>query len=164
MDIKRIVTALLSIMICVSLQAQLNRSMGGRKTTTAATCVTRIEMTGTDKGKLIITITPTKGWHVYGFDIAKGGPKAMTLNLDKSTGVKFTSDVKYSVKPVQEYDDTFGMEVSYWDTKVELTREFVVTGNPDAAKLIGTITYQGCNGTTCNMPETKSISLKVPTK
>lgn len=164
MNIQRIVTTFLSIMICVALQAQLNRSMGGRKTTAAATCNSRIEMTGADKGKLIITVTPTKGWHIYGFDIAKGGPKAMVLNLDKSTGIKFTSEVKYSVKPVKEFDNTFGMEVSYWDSKVELTREFVVTGSADAAKIIGSITYQGCNGETCNMPETKSINLKVSTK
>lgn len=157
---KRVISVLFTMILCVTVLAQIPKLGGSKKPQGAATCVGAVEMTGKNTGKVIITITPTKGWHVYGMDIKNGGPKPMVIDLSNSKGLKFKGDWKPSAAPVKTYDDMFGMDVTYWKDKVELVREFEVT-DASVANVVATVSFQGCNGTTCNPPEKKNINIKV---
>lgn len=155
---RRVITALILIVASVAVYAQLPR-MGGAPA--AAAWNARIEMSGDRAGKLILTMTPSKGWHIYGFEVGEGGPKAMTADFSKSAGVKFKGDLKPSVAPVRTHDDVFGVDVTYWEGKVVFTRSFEVT-DPKTAKITGIVNYQGCNDETCTAPQKYNISLTVP--
>lgn len=156
---KRILIAIVAIIVSVAISAQMTGFKKG--TPSAATWSAKIEMTGKSAGKLILTMTPSKGWHIYGFDMEPGGPKAMTANFDKSTGVKFKGDFKASVAPVKAHDEVFGTDVTYWSGKVVLTREFTVTDSKNA-KIEGEVGYQGCNDETCTAPQRYKVSLTLP--
>lgn len=155
---KRIISALIVMMACVVSNAQMP---GFRAKPSTVAWKQQVEMTGEKTGKLILTMTPAKGWHIYGFDVEAGGPKAMSADFSKSTGVKFKGELTPSVAPVKTHDDIFGIDVTYWESKVVFTRKFVVT-DAAKAKIIGTITYQGCNGETCNAPQKYNVSVTVP--
>ncbi len=155
---KRLILFLTVIMTTFALSAQLPSLKSAPAT---AVWTAKIEMTGARTGRLILTMTPAKGWHVYGFEVGKGGPKAMNADFAKSTGVKFKGDWKPSVAPIKKFDDIFGIDVTYWDSKTVLTREFEVTDRANA-KISGTVTYQGCNGETCNAPQKYNVNLAVP--
>lgn len=155
---QRLLTLIISIFTVAAMQAQLN---GFNRRPAVAKCSSRIEMTDANSGKLIITVTPSKGWHIYGFDIEAGGPKAMTLDLSKSAGVKFKGDVIPSVKPLKVYDDMFAMDVEYWEGTVTLTRKFEVEKGT-APVISGVLTYQGCNDATCSSPQKFEFSHKLP--
>lgn len=158
---RRVLATLFTVTLCMTVSAQLPKLTGTKSAPGAAFHASRVEMTGKNTGKVIVTITPSKGWHVYGLEIAEGGPKPMVIDLGNSTGVKFKGKWSPSVAPVKCHDDMFGMDVTYWDSKVDLIREFEVT-DPAVAKISGTVTYQGCNGNTCNPPERRNIFLKIP--
>lgn len=155
---RRIITALILIVASVAAYAQMPR-FGGAPA--AATWNARIEMTGAKSGKLILTMTPSKGWHIYGFEVGEGGPKAMTADFTKSAGVKFKGELKPSVAPVKTHDDVFDVDVTYWEGKVVFTRSFEVT-DPKTAKITGVVNYQGCNDETCTAPQKYNIALTVP--
>lgn len=154
---KRFITIFFVLTAIMAAYAQL--STKGQPS--AAFTSSRVEMTGERTGKIIITLTPSKGWHVYGFEVDKGGPKAMVIDLDKSTGIKFKGEMKQSIAPVKTHDDIFDIDVTYWEEKVEFTRDFEVT-DPATAKIDGFISFQGCNGETCNPPQKRAISKKIP--
>ncbi|MBD5229924.1 MAG: hypothetical protein HDS69_07835 [Bacteroidales bacterium] len=157
---KRIITALIVLIAAVTAMAQLP-SLKGQKG--AATWTSKVEMTGKKTGRVVLTLTPAAGWHIYGFEVGEGGPKAMNADFAKSTGVKFKGSWKPSVAPVKKFDDIFGIEVTYWTGKVELSREFDVTDAANA-KITGTVTYQSCNGETCNPPQKYNVALTLPAK
>lgn len=155
---RRIISVLIMIVACVAVYAQMPR-FGDAPV--AAVWNARIEMTGVRAGKLILTMTPSKGWHIYGFEVGEGGPKAMTTDFTKSAGVKFKGDFKPSVTPVKTHDDVFDVDVTYWESKVVFTRSFDVT-DPKAAKITGVVNYQGCNDETCTAPQKYNVVLTVP--
>lgn len=157
---KRLTAILLLIIAMLSVNAQLPGAMKGKST---ATWTSKIEMTGAKTGRIILTLTPASGWHIYGFEVENGGPKPMIADFNKSTGIKFKGDWKYSVAPVKEFDELFGIEVTYWKTRVVLSRDFEASDISNA-KIVGTISYQGCNGETCNPPQKYNVSLTLPSK
>lgn len=156
---RRIITALIVIVASVAAYAQMSR-FGGAPAGAAAWNA-RIEMTGAKTGKLVLTMTPSKGWHIYGFEVGEGGPKAMSADFTKSVGVKFKGDLKPSVTPVKTHDDVFDVDVTYWEGKVVFTRSFEVT-DPRTARITGVVNYQGCNDETCTSPQKYNIALTVP--
>ena len=101
------------------------------------------------------------GWHLYGTNIPSGGPKATKFDLSQSIGVKFIGGTGPSVAPKNVYDNTFGLNLNWWDKTVIFTQKFRLTGKPNA-KIIGSISYMGCNDQTCLPPSTQSINIVVP--
>jgi len=155
---RRILTVFIAIIACVALKAQISAFKGGSP---AARWSSRVEMTGSKSGKLVLTMTPSKGWHIYGFEVGEGGPKAMKMDFGKSTGIKFKGDVKPSQAPVKAYDDMFGINVTYWGCEVVFTHEFEVVDRAKA-KISGVVNYQGCNDSSCSAPQSYNVSLTIP--
>lgn len=155
---QRLTTLFITIFAVVAMQAQMK---GFNRRPAVAQCSSHVEMTGATSGKLIITVTPSKGWHIYGFDIADGGPRPMSLDLSKSAGVRFKGEATPSVKPVKVHDDMFDMDVEYWEGKVILTQKFEVEKGA-APSISGVLTYQGCNDATCSSPQKFEFTHKLP--
>ena len=151
----------------IGLDAQtIGRGMnrpGKSQSPAAATWSAAVRMTGAKSGVLDLTLVPAKGWHIYGPEVGENGPRPMSINLSKSTGIKLKGNLTFSVAPVKKHDDMFGIDVTYWETKVVISQRFEVTDRK-AAKLIGTVSYQGCNESTCTPPQKYEINLAIPTK
>ena len=63
--------------------------------------------------EVVFTGAVEPGWHVYGTDIAEGGPTRAELTLEKQQGVKPSGKLRATGNVKHEMDDMFGMEVSF---------------------------------------------------
>lgn len=124
---------------------------------------TLIKTTGANTGTVTFKALVAQGWHLYGFSMPEGGPKATTIELTGCRGMKFTGEITPSRQPVQEKDPLFGMTLSWWDTNVDFTVPFIVT-DPSAAHLDVKITFMACDGTSCRPPKTETVAVPVKLK
>lgn len=116
-----------------------------------------VKMTGSTDGEIIVKVEVPGGWHLYGMDLPKGGPKPTSFDFSKSTGVKLVGKTIPSIKPVSKVDQMFNLTLSYWTGNVTFRQKFKVT-DPSKARIEGTVTYMGCNDNTCSPPSTFKIS------
>lgn len=117
----------------------------------AAQCNYDVKMTSKTEGVIEIKVTPSPGWHIYAFDVAKGGPRPMKLDLSASQGIELIGDVSVSKKPSIVYDKSFEMDVTYWSVPVIVSQRFKLISG-DGAVVSGFLQYQGCNDETCSPP------------
>ena len=111
-------------------------------------------------GTLTVRALVSDGWHLYGLELPKGGPKATKIDLTGSTGVEFTGDIVPTRRPLTVDDPMFGMKLTWWDSKVDFTAPFKVT-DASNAQIKVSVTYMTCDGTTCRPPKTDIITIPV---
>lgn len=119
-----------------------------------------VKMTSATEGEIIIKAIIEPGWHLYGMNLPKGvGPKPTTINFDKSNGISFLSELKYSPETIEKTDAMFNATLNWWDKTVTFRRNFKIDKQSDCEPTItATITYMGCNDATCLPPTTKTLS------
>lgn len=91
-----------------------------------------------------------QGWHVYGTDIADGGPTKAQVTLEKQAGVKPVGALKAVGKAHRGMDPLFEMEVSSYENQVSFVQRYQIT----AAKyeVAGYLTYGACSDRNCLPP------------
>lgn len=117
------------------------------------------EQKGTE-ATLILKARIDKGWHLYGQNIAPGGPIP--------TSFKFTSDKKFSLdgktlEPSAEevYDPNFDMKVTYFaDEAVFRQKIKLISGESFAVK--GSVEFMVCNDQMCLPPD--EVDFEIPLK
>ncbi len=90
------------------------------------------------------------GWHVYGADIAEGGPTRAEITLEKQEGVKPEGKLKAQGKVHHGMDPIFQMEVSYMEGHATFVQKFLITG--EKYDVQGYLTYGACNDQNCLPP------------
>ncbi|MBO4550269.1 MAG: thiol:disulfide interchange protein, partial [Bacteroidaceae bacterium] len=98
---------------------------------------------GDDALEIVFQCTADAGWHVYGTDIADGGPTRAELTLEKQKGLKPDGKLKATGKVHKAMDDMFGMEVSYMEGSASFSQRFIIT-EPEY-EVAGYLTYGACN-------------------
>jgi len=98
------------------------------------------------------------GWHVYGTDIADGGPTRAELTLEKQKGLKPDGKLKAIGKLHKAMDEMFGMEVSYMEGTASFVQRFTIT-EPEY-EVAGYLTYGACNDENCIPPTNVEFSFK----
>ena len=97
-----------------------------------------------------------EGWHVYGPDIADGGPTRAELTLEKQKGVKPDGKLRATGKVQRAMDDMFEMEVSYMEGTASFVQRFIIT-EPEY-EVAGYLTYGACNDENCIPPTNVEFS------
>ena len=98
------------------------------------------------------------GWHVYGTDIADGGPTRAELTLETQKGVKPDGKLRATGKVQRAMDEMFGMEVSYMEGTASFVQRFIIT-EPEY-EVAGYLTYGACNDENCIPPTNVEFSFK----
>ncbi|MBQ9294406.1 MAG: thioredoxin family protein [Bacteroidaceae bacterium] len=98
------------------------------------------------------------GWHVYGTDIADGGPTRAELTLETQKGVKPDGKLRATGKVQKKMDEMFGMEVSYMEGTASFVQRFIIT-EPEY-EVSGYLTYGACNDQICIPPTNVEFSFK----
>lgn len=122
-----------------------------------------VKMLSATEGEVIVKVTIANGWHLYGMNLPKGGPKSTSFDFSKSTGIKLIGKVLQSATPVSKFDSMFNLKLTYWTGSVTFRQKFKVT-KPSVAKIEGVVNYMGCNDYTCSPPSTFKISKPIPVK
>lgn len=105
---------------------------------------------GESELEVVFSARIARGWHVYGPDIAEGGPTKAEVTLEKQEGVKPVGGLKVVGKLHRGMDPLFGMEVSYLENQATLVQRYRIT----AAKynVQGYLTYGACDDRNCLPP------------
>ena len=90
------------------------------------------------------------GWHVYGTDIADGGPTRAELTLEKTVGLKPNGKLMATGSLHRAVDELFGMEVSYMEGTAKFSQKFTIT--EPSYEISGYLTYGACNNENCMPP------------
>lgn len=96
------------------------------------------------------------GWHVYGTDIAEGGPTKAELTLEKQEGAEPVGPLTVRGKVHKGMDPIFNMEVSYLEGKATFVQKFRITGEKYA--VAGFLTYGTCSDNNCLPPTDVNFS------
>lgn len=133
------------------------------QTHSQATWRINVKMTSATEGEIIITATPSSGWHIYGMTLPEGGPTPTTIDLSRSTGIRLTGKITYSPAPAKYFDELFSLNLTAWSGKVTFRQKFKVT---DAAKaqvnaLVG---FMACSDNSCSRPERITLTKKIVVK
>ena len=96
------------------------------------------------------------GWHVYGTDIADGGPTRAELTLEKTVGLKPDGTLRATGSVHRAVDDLFEMEVSFMEGTVKFAQKFIITG--PKYEVAGYLTYGACNDQNCMPPTNVEFS------
>ena len=90
------------------------------------------------------------GWHVYGTDIADGGPTRAELTLEKTVGLTPDGKLRATGNVHRAVDDLFEMEVSYMEGTAKFSQKFIIT--EPKYEVAGYLTYGACNDQNCMPP------------
>lgn len=118
------------------------------------------KMISATEGEAIIIATISDGWHLYGTNLPKGGPKSMAFDFSTSEGVKFIGELSPSIPSKSYRDEMFGMTLSCWEKRVVFRRKFKIT-NKQNARIGVSVTFMSCNDVTCSAPATETLSKKI---
>ncbi len=111
-----------------------------------------------DAIEIVFQGTVEAGWHVYGTDIADGGPTRAELTLEKLQGLKPDGKLRATGKVHKAMDEMFGMEVSYMEGTASFAQRFIIT-EPEY-EVVGYLTYGACNDENCIPPTDVEFSFK----
>ena len=145
------IALLLTLFICalVSALAQFQ---------TPVTMTASQKKVGDDALEIVFQGNVDAGWHVYGTDIADGGPTRAELTLEKQKGLKPDGKLKATGKIHKAMDEMFGMEVSYMEGTASFVQRFTIT-EPEY-EVVGYLTYGACNDENCMPPTNVEFSFK----
>ncbi len=112
----------------------------------------KVEMTSDNEGSVIFDAKIDEGWHLYGMQLPDGGPRPTTFNFDTLDGVELIGTPVASREPIERVDMVFHLNLSWWAADVSFSQKFKVTDQSGAYKIAGTISFQGCNDSSCMAP------------
>ncbi len=108
---------------------------------------------------VFIKATIDQGWHLYSQHIQDGGPVKTSFTFEKSSGYQLNGQTA-EPKPITKYEETFGMNVSYFENAVVFQQKIKLSGSLNTVK--GKLEYMVCNDQQCLPPE--EINFTVPVK
>lgn len=109
-------------------------------------------MTSGTEGIIQFKAKIESGWHLYGTRLPEGGPRPTSFNFDTLEGVELIGDPVPSQDPIEKVDMVFHLNLSWWADDVTFTQKFKITDSNGAYKIAGTISFQGCNDSSCMAP------------
>ena len=107
---------------------------------------------------VVFTGNMASGWHVYGTDIAPGGPTAATFGTDVLKGAKLKGALRAGAGLKRKQDPIFDMPVSYFEHTAQFTQRIELTDKQYEVK--GYLRYGACNDENCLPPTTVEMSAK----
>ena len=107
---------------------------------------------------VVFTGNIASGWHVYGTDIAPGGPTVATFGTDVLKGAKLKGTLRPGAGLKRKQDPIFDMPVSYFEHTAQFTQRIELTEKQYEVK--GYLRYGACNDENCLPPTTVEMSAK----
>lgn len=107
---------------------------------------------------VVFTGNIASGWHVYGTDIAPGGPTVATFGTDVLKGAKLKGALRAGAGLKRKQDPIFDMPVSYFEHTAQFTQRIELTEKQYEVK--GYLRYGACNDENCLPPTIVEMSAK----
>lgn len=148
---KRIFTIIFTLCaICFGLSAQIIQPIKWNSS---------IEMSTETEGFMTFEAEIENGWHMYGLQLPAGGPRPTQIKFDKAVGVELIGVITPSCQATEATDAVFNLNLAWWDADVSFTQRFKIV-DKDGYSIEGTISYQGCNASSCMAPQKETFSFR----
>ena len=99
------------------------------------------------------------GWHLYSLDQRPGGPIATRITIPEGQPVRLAGAIQ-APEPIMEKDPNFGIEVGYYQQKVEFQLPLSDNNSPAGTPLKIQVRFQTCNNRLCLPPKTLTVEAK----
>jgi thiol:disulfide interchange protein DsbD len=100
------------------------------------------------KGELVFSTAIDPGWHLYTLNMPSGGPLPTVFVFEKIKGVELSGKVTTLCEIKTEFDDLFGMNVSWYKGNPSFIQKLKITDTNQFA-IEGYIDYMTCNDENC---------------
>lgn len=152
MNLRRLFAVAFAFLAIVTLNAQVVNPVKWSQ---------KIEMTSRDEGVMTFTANIENHWHIYGLDLPDGGPRPTKFDFKEVAGAELVGTPVPSVKPVEEFDSTFNMPLSWWENTVSFKQAFKLLPGSKGCRITGNIIFQACSTVdgTCVPPTKEPVEL-----
>lgn len=107
---------------------------------------------------IILKSSIDEGWHLYGMDIPKDGPRPTSIVFESIKGAKLEGKVQSKSKLKEVYDPNFDMKLSWYANEAVFVQKISFT---DASKVrvTGYVEFMACDDQSCLPPAQESFDL-----
>jgi hypothetical protein len=97
-------------------------------------------------------------WHTYSQFTPDGGPLPTKFTVKKNPLYSLDGDMKENGKMIVKHEDVFGIDVKYFEGKVDFVQIVKLKGNAKT-NFSGSVEFMICNDQQCLPPATKKFSV-----
>ena len=115
--------------------------------------------TGANTAVVFFKATIDEGWHIYGLNIADGGPVKTSFTFTPSAQFSLDGPVVQPT-PITRFEKSFNMNVSFFEKEVIFKQKIKLKAGQPVVK--GHLEYMTCNDQRCLPPE--QIDFAIPVK
>lgn len=123
-----------------------------------------LKNTSETTAEIEIHATIDEGWHLYGLNIPKDGPRATSVVFEKIENAQKVGELQAPSKLQKQFDANFNMELNWYTTNAVFIQKIKFT-DASKVKVKGYVDFMTCNDKSCLPPTKKTFSLgsSVPT-
>lgn len=107
-----------------------------------------------------IHATIDDGWHLYGLNIPKDGPRATSVVFEKIENAQKVGEIQAPSKLQKQFDSNFNMELSWYTNDAVFIQKIRFT-DASKVKVKGYVEFMTCNDKSCLPPTKKPFSLGI---
>lgn len=141
-NMKKLILFIISIVIAVSTHAQIFEPVKWS-----------FEVKNITKNSADVTFKATidKGWHLYGTNIPKDGPRPTSFVFEKLDGAKKDGELKALSKLIESYDPNFDMKLNWYANEAVFVQKISFD---DISKVFIScyVEFMACNDESCLPP------------
>ena len=115
---------------------------------------TELRTTSDTSAEIVFTATISAGWHVYGPQ-EMDGPTQASFTAEILTGASLDGGLQAVGELVHQYEDLFGCEVYFFESKGQFIQPLRLTGGPFVVE--GYLEYGACNEESCLPPTSVEV-------
>lgn len=120
---------------------------------------TKLEAGSNGEVVAVFQATIEDSWHLYSLDTPEDGPQRTEFSFSESKGVKpVGSPVLAAGTPITHYDESFGMELTYYEQTATFRQVFKPTA--EEFTIAGEIIFMSCNDGMCTPPTREDFHLE----
>jgi len=144
---KRFYVLLIAMLIVTSAKSQIFKPV---KWSYAA------KMTSKTTAVVYIKATMDNAWHIYAMNLPEGGPTKTNIAFKQAKDYTLSGKI-IAPKPIVKYDNTFKMNIGYYEKSV-IFQQKVEVRSADAV-LKGTASFMACDAVRCLPEETVPFAI-----
>lgn len=121
-----------------------------------------LKVTSDKTANIEIRATIETGWHLYGLELPKDGPRATSIIFESIDNAEKIGDLQAISTLQKEFDSNFNMELNWYTQKAVFIQKISFT-DASKVKVKGFIEFMACNDKSCLPPGKEQFTLGSPT-
>lgn len=113
--------------------------------------------TSATEATVFLKATIQPGWHIYSMNVKEGGPIKTSFTFAKSSDYTLVGK-PVEPKPITKYEETFKMNVSYFEKEVVFTQKIKLK-SAKATTVKGSLEFMTCNDQKCLPPDAVNFTV-----